>query len=75
MGAQGLGPEGESLMSNDAFTASARRISCMFAAMYIGLSTVSHVPVVPCRADQLAACFTAAKQHKNSWHCSQTRNK
>ena len=55
MGAQGLGPQGESLMCNDAFAASARRISCMLAAMCTCLSTVSHVPVVACRADQLAA--------------------
>ena len=59
VGAQGLGPEGESLMCDDAFTASARCIRCMLAAMYIRLSTVSDVPVVACRVSELVAGWSA----------------
>ena len=64
-GAQGLGPEGESLMCDDAFTASARFISCMLAAISICLSTVSNVPVVACRGDEAGGWFEC---ERHWWH-------
>ena len=68
MGAQGLGRQGESLLCEDAFTAPARRMSCMLATMYICLSDSLRYAAVACRADQVeAGWIEQLNKEQNSW--------
>ena len=71
MGPQGLGPEGESVMCDDAVTASARRISCMLAATYVGLSTVRHRLAMSAGLINRQLAWLQLDKTWSSWHCSQ----